>query len=620
MLLPIIVALLAATNPETISTNDMRTPAGKLSNGVLTLQLEARNGMWYPDGMKGMPRPVAAFAEVGNGLQVPGPLLRVSVGTEVRITLRNSLEQPLWIFGLGAKRGIAADSFVIAPNATREVTFKATEAGLYYYAGKFTPAPLLARGGPDSQLNGMIVVDPPGAKANDQLFMISWWFGEDSASVSGLTDGSTIVINGLSWPHTQRLQATQGEQLTWRWVNTTIVPHPMHLHGFYFDVIGTGDGASYQQYAAADARKTVTELMMPGTTMSMTWTPVRPGNWIMHCHFAGHMTSIEGMNKDRRYPEAAAAQSAKSSHDHHNYMAGLVMAITVKPRGEMKASAAPARDIRLIARSKARGYGEYTGSGYVLGGSASETDRNTINVPGPLLVLQKDQPVAVNIINQTHEPAAVHWHGIELESFPDGVPGVSGYGKNLLPSIMPGDSFTVRFIPPRAGTFMYHSHSNEFQQLSSGMSGAIVVLEPGQSFDAERDKVFLFSDNGPTVNVMKGPYPHMTLNGKTQPDAMELKAGTTYRFRMINIRAEAGVFMNLLDGEELVQWKMVARDGADLPTHQVKVTPARWGFASGQIADFEFTPTKAGVLRLKLSDPPDVEGGQPPVEMVINVR
>ncbi|HEY0673276.1 MAG TPA: multicopper oxidase domain-containing protein [Longimicrobiales bacterium] len=620
MLLPVIVALMAATNPETISTNDMRTPAGKLSNGVLTLQLEARHGMWYPDGMKGMPRPVAAFAEAGNGLQVPGPLVRVPLGTEVRVTLRNSLEQPLWIFGLGAKRGVAADSFVIAPNGTREVTFKATEAGLYYYAGKFTPAPLLARGGPDSQLNGMIVVDPPGANTNDQLFMISWWFGEDSASVSGLTDGSTIVINGLSWPHTQRLQATQGEQLTWRWVNTTIVPHPMHLHGFYFDVIGTGDGASYQPYAAADARKTVTELLMPGTTMSMTWTPVRPGNWIMHCHFAGHMTSMEGMNKDRRYPEAASAQSTKSSHDHHNYMAGLVMAITVKPRGEMKASDAPARDIRLIARSKARVYGEYTGYGYVLGGAAGEADRNTFNVPGPLLVLQKDQPVAVNIINQTHEPAAVHWHGIELESFPDGVPGVSGYGKNLLPSIMPGDSFTVRFTPPRAGTFMYHSHSNEFQQLSSGMSGAIVVLERGQSFDAERDKVFLFSDDGPTVNVMKGPYPHLTLNGKTQPDAMELKAGTTYRFRMINIRAEGAVFMSLLDGEQLLQWKMVARDGADLPPHQVKATPARWGFASGQIADFEFTPTRAGVLRLKLSDPPDVDGGQPPVDMVINIR
>ena len=109
MLLPLLVAALAATAPEPISTNDMRMSAGKLSNGVLTLQLDVRNGLWYPDGTKGMVRPVAAFSELGKGLLVPGPLVRVPVGTEVRITLKNSLEQPLWIFGLGEKRGVAAD-------------------------------------------------------------------------------------------------------------------------------------------------------------------------------------------------------------------------------------------------------------------------------------------------------------------------------------------------------------------------------------------------------------------------------------------------------------------------------------------------------------------------------
>src|SRR5687768_1128937 len=112
MLLPLLVAVLAATNPEPISTNDMRAPAGKLSNGVLTLQLEARNGLWYPDGAKGMARPVAAFAELGRALQNPGPLVRVPVGTEIRITLKNTLDKPLWMFGLGEQRGAAADSFV----------------------------------------------------------------------------------------------------------------------------------------------------------------------------------------------------------------------------------------------------------------------------------------------------------------------------------------------------------------------------------------------------------------------------------------------------------------------------------------------------------------------------
>jgi hypothetical protein len=331
------------------------------------------------------------------------------------------------------------------------------------------------------------------------------------------------------------------------------------------------------------------------------------------------MTSMDGLNKDRRHPGQVI--HAKASHDNHGYMSGLVMQIAVKPKGSMKASAAKARDIRLIARSKANVYGEYAGYGYVLGGSADEGDAGKLNAPGPTLILEKDQPVAVNIINQTHEPAAVHWHGIELESFPDGVPGVSGYGKSILPAIPAGDSLTVRFTPPRAGTFMYHSHSNEMQQISSGMYGAIVVLEPGRKLDPETDRVFVFGDEGPVVNVIKGPFTGMLLDGQRKPEPLELKAGTTYRFRMVNIRAEGGVMMQLLDGEQLQEWKMIARDGADLPAHQVKAGPARWGFASGQIADFEFTPARPGKLLLKFAEPPEIAEFLPPgIELVINVR
>ena len=617
MLLPLLVAALAATNPEPISSNDMRVPAGKLSNGVLTLQLEARNGLWYPDGAKGMARPVAAFAEAGRALQNPGPLVRVPVGTEIRITLKNTLDKPLWMFGLGEERGVAADSFVIAAGATHTVTFKATSAGVYYYAGKFTPAPLFARGGPDSQLNGMIVVEPPGASAKDRLFLISWWFDQDSTTRSGLSAGSTMAINGLSYPHTERLTATEGDKLDWRWVNMTIVPHPLHLHGFYFDVTGTGDGAKFTAFTPDNYEKTVTKFLAPGQAMAMTFTPVRAGGWIFHCHFAGHMTSLEGMNKDRRHP----GQHVKASHDGHGYMAGLVLQMEVKPKGAMKASTSGGRAIRLLARSKPNGIGEYAGYGYALGGSADEADVAKFTAPGPLLVLQKDEPVAINIINQTHESAAVHWHGIELESFPDGVPGVSGYGKTVLPAIPAGDSLTVRFTPPRAGTFMYHSHSNEYQQIGSGMYGAIVVLEPGQTLDPASDKLFVFGDEGPTVNLFKGPFPGMVLNGKRTADELELQAGKTYRFRFVNIRAEGGVMVSMNDGEQPAMWKMIARDGADLPPNQLKTTPVRWGFASGQIADFEFTPTKAGKFVMKFGEPPEIAAHMPPgIDLVVNVR
>jgi hypothetical protein len=122
------------------------------------------------------------------------------------------------------------------------------------------------------------------------------------------------------------------------------------------------------------------------------------------------------------------------------------------------------------------------------------------------------------------------------------------------------------------------------------------------------------------VNVIKGPFPLIGLNGTTQPAAMELKAGATYRFRMINIRAEGGILASLMDGEQPVPWKMIARDGADLPAGMATATPAPLVFASGQIFDYEFTPAKPGKLQLKIQDPPGGPSPQPPMVVEINVK
>ena len=33
-----------------------------------------------------------------------------------------------------------------------------------------------------------------------------------------------------------------GDSVRWRWINASPAPHPMHLHGFYFDVGSLGNG------------------------------------------------------------------------------------------------------------------------------------------------------------------------------------------------------------------------------------------------------------------------------------------------------------------------------------------------------------------------------------------
>jgi FtsP/CotA-like multicopper oxidase with cupredoxin domain len=271
-------------------------------------------------------------------------------------------------------------------------------------------------------------------------------------------------------------------------------------------------------------------------------------------------------------------------------------------------------------RSRPRVYGPYAGYGYALGGSPEEPDARAFTIPGPTLVLRRGEPVAVTIINQSHDKAAVHWHGIAVESYTDGVPGFSGYGTTLLPAVAPGDSLTVRFTPPRAGTFMYHSHFNEFQQVGSGMYGAIVVLEPGRTYDPETDRILVVGDGGPILNVIQGPFPPTVVNGSAAPPPMTLRAGTSYRFRVINIRTDFPAALSLQAADTPVSWRMVARDGADLPAGQQTAGPAALVFAPGQIYDFEFTPTGPGDLTLTVGYPPLPFPVPAPATAVVAVR
>jgi FtsP/CotA-like multicopper oxidase with cupredoxin domain len=588
---------------DVVTPNDNRHAAGRLRDGALSVSLEARKATWYPEGSRGVGLPLHVWAEPGKAPQNPGPLIRVRSGTIVNVSIRNSLAKPLTVFGLGGTRG-KGDSVVIAPSAVREVRFTAGEPGTYYYFGKTGPDPNDFRSMDDTQLNGALVIDPPGTGRvpSDRVFVLSWWFAIDSTSKTGLRK-ATMGINGLSWPHTERIDLTQGDSARWRVINLTAVDHPMHLHGFYFRLDASGDGARDTLFAPDQRRMEVTELLPPQSTMAMSWSPTRAGNWIFHCHFASHISTLAALDGH----EGKVEESTLAHHgtDAPHQMFGLVLGIRVKPKpGVTMAGSAPARPIRLLVRSKENVYGKHPGFAFVLGGSPQEADRNTLIVPGPALVLERGQPVAINIVNQSHEPAAIHWHGIELESYPDGVPGWSGAGSSVLKPVPPGDSLTVRFTPPRAGTFMYHSHFNEMDQISSGLYGPIIVLDRGQRYDPETDHVLLLSEGGPTVNVIAGPFPPKFLNGRAAPDTLTLRTGVTHRFRVINISDGVPTFFKFADGDKPIMWRAVAKDGADLPSSQATVRPAILLSDPGEIYDFQLTPSAPGALTFTFGLPP----------------
>jgi hypothetical protein len=214
---------------------------------------------------------------------------------------------------------------------------------------------------------------------------------------------------------------------------------------------------------------------------------------------------------------------------------------------------------------------------------------------GPTIVLYRGQPTEITVVNKLESSTAIHWHGIELESYYDGVPGFGGDSRQVTPPIAQGESFIAHMTPPRAGTYIYHTHWHDVGQLTTGLYGALIVLEPGQKYDPEHDRVFVVSRAGP--NIFKDA---MLLNGSTHPAVAALRAGDSYRFRFINITpSDDEVAFSLLDGGNLVRWLPVAKDGADLPAFYRKSCNAKQKFAAGETYDFEFRPQKTGSLSLQ---------------------
>ena len=573
-------------DPRRVVPNDNRRPAGSLRGGVLTLRLEVRTAVWYPEGPRGDSVVAPVFAEAGKAPQVPGPLIRVPAGTMIEATLRNTLaDSALRFHGFATHPAGTDSSFVVEPGQSRTVRFAAGVPGTYLYwadAG-VQDTNRVER----EQLAGAFVVDSAGGRADDRIFVINIWGNPvDSAGYA-----NAVAINGRSWPWTERLTANVGDTLHWRWVNASIRNHPMHLHGFYFTLDARGDGLR-DSALAAPRPLLVTHDVRAFETFAMSWIPERPGNWLYHCHIAFHV-----LPGHATLDPADTTAHGRMSDDPARHMAGLILGISVAtPPGWKDLSRENPRRLRLFVQEGARRGRAPRALGFVLQSGATPPAPDSVASPGSLLVLTRGEATDITIINRLREPAAIHWHGIELESYSDGVAGWSGALARLAPLVQPGDSFVARLTLPRAGTFMYHTHMNDLEQLTSGLYGPIVVLEPGERFDPARDHLFIGGWDG-----TQDP-PHLLINGDSIPRApLELTAGVVHRFRFINIGPGGGYWPTLRQDTTLVRWRHVAKDGAELPAARALTRPARFRVQVGETWDVEWTP-HPGEYTLALGD------------------
>ena len=593
---------LHAQDAEEIAVNQNRVAAGKLENGVLTVQLEVRKGAWRPEAEDGPQLNVQAFGEAGKTGQIPGPLMRMREGTTVHVTVANKLKQKATVYGLNTRPGDAKAGIELGPEESRELSFVAGAPGTYYYwARTATPGDKQSYR-EDAYLTGAYIVDPAGEVVADRILMINVMF----VPADPLHGSEEIVsINGKSYPYTEPLEYTEGETIRWRVINASATEHPMHLHGSFYKLLSVGDFESETAFAEGERQSVVTEDMMGGHTMMMEWKPEHVGRWLFHCHFQGHISIEERVpvlheTAGPRYQPAAA----EAAHEHHdamdamNDMAGLVLAINVKPApGKATAQAmatSPHRFDLVIEPTAASGKSPTFSCSVREGKKIVASAEKSM---GPTMVVTRGEPTEITVTNHLAEPTTIHWHGLELESYYDGVIG-GGTPSQVTPAIPPGGNFTARFTPNRAGTFIYHTHSADPDQLTGGVYGALLVLEPGEQYDPEHDRVLVVGTREADFFAKQ-----ITMNGEDAPGPMMLKHGERYRLRVINMAPDLGADFQLGTKEHPATWRAIAKDGADLPARLVTTKEASLHIASGETYDFELKPDGPGEIPIQVENP-----------------
>ena len=89
-------------------------------------------------------------------------------------------------------------------------------------------------------------------------------------------------INNQLYPNTEPLVVRKGEQIRLAYLNRSMMPHPMHLHGHFFRVVNPAlprDRWIYKDTLVVD----------PMQRADVEFTADNPGRWFHHCHNLYHM-------------------------------------------------------------------------------------------------------------------------------------------------------------------------------------------------------------------------------------------------------------------------------------------------------------------------------------------
>ncbi|MDX8477950.1 multicopper oxidase family protein [Mesorhizobium sp. VK24D] len=106
----------------------------------------------------------------------------------------------------------------------------------------------------------------------------------DPVELGGVMQGYSWTLNGKTWGNRQPISVRKGERVELTMRNTSMMGHPMHLHGHHFQVVAI-DGRRF----VGAVRDTV--WVPPTRAVTIAFDASNPGTWAFHCHHLYHMAN-----------------------------------------------------------------------------------------------------------------------------------------------------------------------------------------------------------------------------------------------------------------------------------------------------------------------------------------
>ncbi|MEF3302359.1 multicopper oxidase family protein [Paenibacillus sp. GYB003] len=226
-------------------------------------------------------------------------------------------------------------------------------------------------------------------------------------------------------------------------------------------------------------------------------------------------------------------------------------------------------------------------------------------IPGPELRMKQGELVEVTLTNKNIEDGVtIHWHGLDVPNAEDGVAGAT---QN---AVMPGETYTYRFVAEQVGTFWYHSHQNSKTAVEKGLFGALVVeqKQPEPNVKDITVMTHVWEDAG------------FAIGASDTIQRMAIAPGTPVRMRLINTDNWVRQTYTLVGAE----FQVVAIDGTDLnepgslrDTHLTLTTGGRYDIAFRMPNGPVYLSVGHSGMKLGIFMSPDGQGEPPAIPSTV---